>query len=855
MRLFVRTADALTELRPGDSMTGQVLGVTTLGDDGRLALQAEHLLHGRRGILTLTHDPVRGLLVDGRASDLDRRSQVLAIQGRPSTFAFLRALHPGPDGVMELRAFKAKGGDGGKQIFVPLPIDQAGEDQIRAFARTYGIDRDLYVAIATRRDASSGRLRNCTALHALFVDIDCAATGTPIVAAWNRVSAFELPPSMIVRSGGGLHCYWALAAPIDLTTALGQVRASHWLGALAHAVGGDQASAEPAHVLRLPDTLNLKPKYGPTRPVVTLVDFDWRVRYSLDEIIDVFGDADPSQPAAPILAERTPIEHGMSREQRIAQAKSWLTRQAPAIAGHRGNDRAYAVACAVTRGHDLSVTDAVAVLSDWNARCQPPWSDDELRLIVGNANTYATGAAGEKLVEFPTTEAGDAEFFAERYGDHVRFDHRRRRWLLASAEGHWLPDQVDRLKLLVIEMMRERQQRASLVAEKDKKKKFFNWAVNGESVTRIDHTLTLARSVPPIGDAGDAWDSSPWLLGVPNGVIDLLTGSLRQATPDDRITMRAAVSYDASAKAPLWEKTVREVFNGDDDLIAYVQRAFGYSLTGDCREECLFFCWGDGANGKGTLMNTFASVLRDYADDLPFSALELHERSSIPNDVAKLVSKRFVTASESGDTTRLNEARIKALTGRDPLTARFMRAEFFTFQPEAKFWLATNKKPIVRDDSPGFWRRIHLIPFTQSFTDRENRTLKDSLRSEAPGILAWAVRGCLAWQREGLRPPDVVRNATAEYRKESDPLMPFFDACCVIQEGARVQASALYAAYLRWVETYRVRSRLSLVTFPREIKKRFDVDPADTRLVWYQGIGLRDSQRDSQAPAENDIPF
>ena len=246
--------------------------------------------------------------------------------------------------------------------------------------------------------------------------------------------------------------------------------------------------------------------------------------------------------------------------------------------------------------------------------------------------------------------------------------------------------------------------------------------------------LAIARSVLPIADAGDNWDTDPWLLGVPNGVVDLRSGTLRLGRPDDRISMQAVAPFDADAMCPWWDATVSEIFCGDVELVAYVDRFVGYSLTGVCREEVLAFAYGGGANGKGTLMNTLAWLLGDYANDLPFSALELHERSGIPNDIAKIVGKRFVTSSESGETRRLNEARVKALTGRDPITARFLHQEFFTFQPVAKFWLATNHKPVVRDTSVGFWRRIRLIPFTQSFAKKPDLGLKDRLREEASSV-------------------------------------------------------------------------------------------------------------------------
>jgi putative DNA primase/helicase len=215
-----------------------------------------------------------------------------------------------------------------------------------------------------------------------------------------------------------------------------------------------------------------------------------------------------------------------------------------------------------------------------------------------------------------------------------------------------------------------------------------------------------------------------------------------------------------------------------------------------------------------------------------------HDRAGIPNDIAKLAGKRFVTASESGE-VRLNEARVKALTGRDPVTARFMRAEFFTFVPVAKFWLATNAKPIVHDPSLGFWRRLHLVPFTQSFAGREDKTLKDRLRAEAPGILAWAVRGAIAWQRDGLRPPRAVTAATEGYREESDQLARFIEARMETGDGHRVQARAALDAYRSWCESRRERPALNQKTFHAEMRKRFTADDSNQRATFYVGVGLR----------------
>ncbi len=327
--------------------------------------------------------------------------------------------------------------------------------------------------------------------------------------------------------------------------------------------------------------------------------------------------------------------------------------------------------------------------------------------------------------------------------------------------------------------------------------------------------------VDRLTDAGERWDADPWLMGVVNGVVDLRTGRLRPGRRDDHITMSTAVPFDPDQPCPRWERFVAEIFAADAAQIDYVQQAAGYSLTGDTSEQCLFLQDGTGANGKGTFSNTLAETLGAYAYTMPFSTIELNQRSAIPNDVAALVSRRFVTASETNDGTRLNESRVKALTGCDPITARFLHGEFFTFRPVAKFWLAVNHRPVVRDDSFGFWRRMRVIPFSQRF--EVDRTLTPALHEERPGILAWAVRGALAWQAHGLQPPASVLAATQGYQTDSDPLGAFLAEACELEPAAQVGAQALYDHYREWAVSHGLsdKERLGAVAFGRKASERF----------------------------------
>jgi putative DNA primase/helicase len=315
--------------------------------------------------------------------------------------------------------------------------------------------------------------------------------------------------------------------------------------------------------------------------------------------------------------------------------------------------------------------------------------------------------------EFPLTETGDAEFFAKLYSDDLRYDHRQGRWLVADeASGLWLPDPIEKVIQLAVNSIRQRQAHAMQISDDQRERKAaLDWAVKGESRGRLSSTLALGESTPPLADAGDGWDVNPMLLGTLNGVVDLTTGEHRKAKPTEHVTMHVRAAFDPTATCPTWLAALETIFHqpGNPEetarMVSFVQRALGYSITGDCREECCFFTWGIGGNGKGTMMNTLGWLMQDYYDDMPYSTLERSVHGNgIPNDVAKLDGKRFVTCAEVQEFT-INESRLKALTGRDPMTARFLNKEFFTFIPVCKIWIATNNKPRITGQDDGIWRR------------------------------------------------------------------------------------------------------------------------------------------------------
>lgn len=442
--------------------------------------------------------------------------------------------------------------------------------------------------------------------------------------------------------------------------------------------------------------------------------------------------------------------------------------------------------------------------------------------------------------DYPLTDRGNAQLFAARCADELRYDHRRGIWLRWG--GHWwrtddnghatrAAGRVSEWRLAALDTIEdERDRKAAL-----------RWAMTSQSRAKIDAILHLAQKVEPLAVAGNGWDTDLYQLGVANGVIDLRTGQLSTGDPADTVTLHSPITYDPDARAPRWLRFLEEVFLGESDLITFAQRFAGYSLTGDTREEKLLICYGEGANGKSTLLSALAHATGDYGYAMPFSTVEAQRNAGGPtNDLAALAGRRLIISSEVNESQPLNEARIKALTGGDPLTARFLNKEFFTFQPAAKFWLGVNHKPRVRDESKGFWRRIALLPFRASFEGKnDDKTLKATLRAEAAGILAWMVEGCLAWQREGLGLPEAVTGATEEYARESDPLGDFLADVCMVGAHHVARGSHLYTAYIKWANSQGIKDRHQMDNkrFGQLLSGRFE-RVRGGQGVTYKGVGV-----------------
>ena len=314
---------------------------------------------------------------------------------------------------------------------------------------------------------------------------------------------------------------------------------------------------------------------------------------------------------------------------------------------------------------------------------------------------------------------------------------------------------------------------------------------------KIAAAEALARGRSGIIIGADVWDADPWLLNTPNGVVDLRTGILGPNAPEAYCTKMTAVP--PGGDCPRWRQFLAEITGGDRDLQAYLQRLVGYCLIGQVVEHVLVFLYGTGGNGKGVFLGTIRDVLADYAKAAPADMFTETRNDRHPTELAMLRGARLVTAQETDEGRAWDEAKIKALTGGDQVVARFMRGDFFEFTPQLTLIIAGNHKPRLRNVTEAIRRRIHMVPFTVRI-DKPDDGLRDKLRAEWPGILQWAIEGCLAWGRDRLSPPEAVRVETDEYLVSQDPLGGWIPDCCIVGSTAKAAHAELYASYANYAE-------------------------------------------------------
>lgn len=472
------------------------------------------------------------------------------------------------------------------------------------------------------------------------------------------------------------------------------------------------------------------------------------------------------------------------------------------------------------------------------SRVRPPLSDEQLQKIAKSIGSKEPATELENL-----TDLGNARRFVAQHHERIRsvLSKKHTPWYLWVG-SHWEPDTTGEAMRMAKQTVRSIHTEAHQMQDEEARAALQQHAHKSEGADRIRAVLELAKTEPEIAIRSEQLDRDLWLFNVQNGTIDLSTGKLLKHKKSDYITKLSPVVYDRRATAPRWEVFLEEIFAGDKALIGFIKRALGYTLTGDTREHVLFFCYGQGRNGKSTLFETWRTLMNDYSVQADFSTFQSTRNDGPRHDLARMRGARMVAAIEARGDRSFDETVLKQMTGGDTVTARNLYESSFEFRPQFKLWLAANHLPLVREQTEAFWSRIYMVPFTVIIPPhKRKKNLGKQLVKELPGILNWALEGCEEWRKNGLMAPDTVRKAISEYKEEYDVLSEFFRERCRMNSDEWTSRSALYQSFVDWWQETRGRNPLSHTALNRMMSERIDIRPSRRNGIrGWRGIGIKD---------------
>jgi putative DNA primase/helicase len=680
-----------------------------------------------------------------------------------------------------------EGGGESPSITLHGTLDEVLDSLIQENAQGSGV----FVTV-NETDLTARKTENITRVRALFVDLD----GAPL----EPIQAWEKKPHMIVKSSPGRwHAYW-LVEDMPLTEFKPAQQA------LASKFGGDPKVHDLPRLMRLPGFLHNK--HDPVPVVLTQALPDMELYKGADLLAEIVGTV--------------PVTHSTPKLGLIEAG----SRNA-ALTSVAGRLRRYGA-------EEEDIRDQLLAANQ--ERCDPSLPESEVIRIARSVSRYPV--VGDHTLDLNDT--ANARKFVDMHGNELRFVVERKKWLRWREEGFWEADNVDFVTECAKKTALSLYKDAERVSRDDLRKDYTKHAKASLNKPRLRAMVDLATSDPKVVTRAAELDFDDMLIGVRNGVVDLQTGEFRPALRGDLITCRCGTQFEEEAKCPTFDAFLIRVMGGDADVIDFLQRLVGYSLTGSTQEHRFAFLYGNGANGKSTFLDIIMRMLGDYAVQVqPETLMSRRTNGGANNDLARLVGKRFVISNEVSEGAHLEENLIKQLVGGDVVTARYLFQEHFEFKPKLKLLFAGNHYPIIKGEDEGIWRRAMLVPFVQTIPERErDKQLGYKLSQELPGILNWAIRGCLAWQRDGLKLPAAVRDATSRYREEMDLLKHWIDERCEVNPSSTCNATVLYGDYKLWCETSAIKP-LSRMVFARKMKDR-GYQTKHMRIAnFYQGISIR----------------
>lgn len=527
-------------------------------------------------------------------------------------------------------------------------------------------------------------------------------------------------------------------------------------------------------------------------------------------------------------------------------------------------DLAFANDLAFWTGRDFQKMDSIYRQSDL---MRPKWDERHGKTTYGTAtlnkainetnNVYQKHEAPKKYVfnfdkQKPNKpkparswdDTGNTDRMIDLFGDAIRYSYIDKLWYIYNG-SFWEMDEsgiINKYVDMMIETMKNEKISIPDGMDEDKAKESFHKFIKKTRGNNAKKAIVneLQHRVPVLHNE---FDTDKTLLNTENGYVDLTSGILHDHDIEKMFSKQTNAEFTDKVDAPEWERFLNQIFNNDQDLIHYIQKAVGYSLTGSVKEQVMFFLYGNGRNGKSVFIDTIADLLGNYAKTMQAESIMIRQTSGTANsDIARLEGARLVISSEPNEGVRLDEGLVKQLTGGDKVTARFLYGKEFEFEPEFKIWLATNHKPIIRGTDDGIWRRLMLIPFDVQIPDSKvDKDLKYKLKREEVGILNWAVDGAVMWQKEGLNPPQSVLEASKEYRSEMDVIDMFVSDNCEKYKDYEAPAGQLFKLYKTWA-TDNSEYVMSKQRFSTEMKAKYKY-MKNRNGRYYSGIRIKQDSR------------
>lgn len=439
------------------------------------------------------------------------------------------------------------------------------------------------------------------------------------------------------------------------------------------------------------------------------------------------------------------------------------------------------------------------------------------------------------------TDLGNAKRFVSMHQRNIKFVKKWKCWMIWTGK-RWENRDNAGMVPLVEEMIMQILNEAGGMISSDESEKLRKHAKSTEAEGRIMATIRLAQGLPGITADPDDFDNNKYLFNVINGTINLRSGEFREFRREDLLTQTANVIYDPGARAPTWGAFLDRIMANDATMISFLQRAAGYAITGDCSEEAVFLLYGTGANGKSKFIDALAFMMGEYSKKTAVhTVMEMKNESAISSDVAALKGVRFAYASEPNKGRRLDEGKIKDMTGREKISCTRKFCEPEEYQPQFKLFISFNHKPVIRSVDDGIHRRIMFIPFDVKIPDAEkDKGLDEKLHAEASGILNWVLSGVRMWLESGLKFPEKAKKATENYFDEMDSLGEFLDDCCIIEPSQFIPFDDLYNIYVQWCE-YKRSYVMTNKAFSQSLNERDIISDKQKGIRGKKGINLNTS--------------